>query len=130
MRVSRLSPLIAGVSLVVTGCAPSVQATRFSQLPPRPTDQEVLLYSTKIPECPYDEIGLVSGKPRTPWTSGDRVLAAVRARALELGGDAIVGLGQVRRVTGGTAVGESVSLDTTTDLTGTIVRFTDPDCRR
>lgn len=130
MPGSTLYTIVAGVSIMAVGCAPAVQSARFGEFSPRPSDHEVRLYSTKVPECPYEEVALVTGKARTPWTSTDRVLAAVRSRALELGGDAIVGLGQVRRVTGGTAVGESVSLDTTTDLSGTVVRFTDPDCRQ
>jgi hypothetical protein len=130
MPVSRLVALVAGVSIMAIGCAPGVSSTRFSEVAPHPADHEIRLYSTLVPECPYEELGLVSGKAKVPWTSGDAVLASVRDRARAMGGDAIVGLGQVRRVTGGTAVGESVSLDTTTELSGTVVRFTDPECRR
>lgn len=126
----RLAPLVATASLLAVGCAPSVDSTRFSDMTPRPPGHEIRLYSTLVPECPYEEVGLVTGTKKVPWTSGDEVLAAIRVRAREMGGDAIVGLGQTRRVTGGTAVGESVSLDSKTELSGTVVRFTEPECRR
>jgi hypothetical protein len=120
--------LALAAAAMAWGCAPSISATRFGDFAARPADHEVRLYSTRLPACGYEEVGLISGKRRTPWTSGEEVLAAMRRRAREVGGDAIVGLGTVAHP-GGVAPGESVSSDATGGLSGVVIRFTDPDCR-
>jgi hypothetical protein len=127
MRECGITLLIAGASALFLACAgrPHVRSVPFGSFPSQPPDHEVSLYSTKMPECPYEEVGLVSGERRGLGASDEQVLAAVIRQARKMGGDAIVGIGQVRHVSGG---GQSVSVDTM-PLSGTVVRFTDPHCR-
>lgn len=121
--------LLTGVSILTAGCGPAIQSTRFRDTVPEPTTGEILLYSLKLPECPYDELGLISGKRRGFLTSLDDVLERMRERVREMGGHAIVGLGASEVVTGASGVGQAVTVDTTDRLAGTVIRFTDPDCR-
>jgi hypothetical protein len=120
----------AVLAMVMAGCGPSIQSTRFMAARPEPTSGEILLYSTKLPECPYDEVGLISGKRRNFWVSMEDVLEEMKVRAREMGGHAIVGIGSGEVVTGATQSGNAVSLDTTELLTGTVVRFPEAQCRR
>jgi hypothetical protein len=127
MQRSSFIPLAA---LLFAACGASVHSARFVTRDPRPPGQEVIVYSSKLPECAYEEIGVVTGSPRTGFTSMQDVLEAVRERARKLGGDAIVGLGPARHVSGASVVGETISIDSKTSLSGTVVRFTDEGCRR
>lgn len=114
--------------LLLAACGPAISSAFFKQAPARPANSQILLYSTKVPSCPYEEIGVVKGRRRTPASLQD-VLAAMMQRAREMGGDAIVGLGQGRVVTGATAVDNVASVDVSDGLAGTVIRFTDPSCR-
>ncbi|MEJ2218365.1 MAG: hypothetical protein P8099_17315 [Gemmatimonadota bacterium] len=120
--------LIPASLLLLTACGPAISSAFFEQAPPRPPDSQVQLYSTRLPSCPYEEIGLVRGRKRA-FSSMQAVLASLQRRAREMGGDAIVGLGQGRTVTGATVVNDVASVDVSDGLAGTVIRFTDPDCR-
>lgn len=123
-----LRPLLAlTLTGTLAGCGPAISSARFTQAPPRPPDHEIRLYATKLPMCAYQEIGIVLGKERA-FTSLDDVIAAMRERALELGGDAIVGLGQTQNVAGGTIIDNTVSIESRDGLAGTVIRFTDEAC--
>ncbi len=45
-----------------------------------------------------------------------------------MGGEAIVGIGQMQSVGGGTVINGSVTIETRDGLAGTVIRFTDPAC--
>ncbi|HEX7118409.1 MAG TPA: hypothetical protein VF212_06455 [Longimicrobiales bacterium] len=119
-----------GIGSLLLACGPAVRSTPFGDFPPRPAGEEIRLYSTKLPECPYEEIGLISATRKDPWTPMEEVLAALLERVRQMGGQAVVGLGEVQRVGSGTVVGQAVSLDRESALSGTVIRFTEPDCQR
>jgi hypothetical protein len=103
------------------GCAPAVDTTMLGgPYPPRPPDEEVLTYSTRLPECPYAEVAVLAGFESDLTRSLDDTLEALRAEARRLGADAIVNLQRIERG------GESRR----SGYTGTAVRFTDEGCRR
>jgi hypothetical protein len=114
--------------LLLAACGPAISSAFFKQASPRPAGSVVQLYSTRLPSCPYEEIGVVKGRRRA-FASMQDVLSAMKERAREMGGDAIVGLGQGRTVTGATVVNDVASLDVSDGLAGTVIRFTDPNCR-
>lgn len=123
MRASALT-LVAGAAIAVSACSPAVRSGRFVPAPPNPPDHEIQLYSTKLPRCAYQELGLVSAKARHFWNTMEDLLAAARHRAREMGGDAIVSVREMGEVT---AIGESVS--TKDSVTGTVIRFKEPGCK-
>ena len=125
----RMRSLLATTALLAA-CGPSIQSARFQDVSPGPSADRILLFSSKLPECPYEEVGLITGKSRGFWTSLESVLEGMRDHARDMGGDAIVGLGTSEVVTGGSQAGNSVNVHTADRLTGTVVRFSDPDCRQ
>jgi len=115
--------------LLLAACGPTISSAYFKQAPPRPPEAEIQLYSTKAPTCPYEEIGLVRGR-KTALTTMQGVLVALQKRAREMGGDAIIGLGAGSAVTGATAITKDfATVDVNDGMSGTVIRFTDPDCR-
>jgi hypothetical protein len=88
--------------------------------PHAPDASEILVFSAKLPECPFEEIALISaeGAQSLLGTNMDRLLAALKDRAHELGGHAIVGLTERSRT-------EEVG----PGLSATAIRFTSSDCR-
>ena len=121
-----------GVPLLVLttpllACGPAVSSAVFMDVAPRTADHEIQLYSTKLPSCPYEEIGVVRARERS-FTSLQDVLAALQERAREMGGDAVVGVGQTESVSGGAVLENTVSVDSQEGLAGTVVRFTDASC--
>jgi hypothetical protein len=109
------------------GCAPEVRRVWFADRPtPRPASHPIQIYSTRAPECPYDEVGLVQARSITPATPMQEVLEAMRRGAREMGGDAVI----LRQVEGAASSESSGGLHPSTGLGGTVIRFSDPDCRR
>ncbi len=108
----RLWPLFL---LALPACVTSTRVVRLSPTPhePRPENTAIELYSAHLPRCPFEEIGIVSAHRETWLVPGDAVADALRNRARELGGDAVVRVGFL-------SAGE---------LTGTVVRFKQDDCR-
>jgi len=119
MSVSRL--FLAVASTAAFGCAPAVDTTMLGgPYPPRPPDEEILTYSTRLPECPYAEVAVLAGFESDLTRSLDDTLEALKAEARRLGADAIVNLQRIERG------GESRR----SGYTGTAVRFTENGCRR
>jgi hypothetical protein len=116
--------------LLVAACGPAVRSAPFKTVPPRPTDHQIVLFSTKLPTCPYEEIGLITAQRRHGFNSYESVLEAMKSRAREMGGDAVVALDQQQTVNGGTVIGKTVNINTGEALTGTVIRFTDSGCTR
>jgi hypothetical protein len=117
--------LLAGSA---AGCGPSIDSARFNGAPrPQPRTAEVQIFSAKLPECAFEELGIVTGKRRVSWTSLDEVLEALRVRAREMGGDAIVRLGASEAVEAGVYQG-GANVGTVPSLSGTVIRFSNPGC--
>lgn len=119
----RKSKGLAFVLLIVTSaCAPRVQVTPLGRtFPPRSPAQELAVFSTQTPSCPYEELAILTAYRGTLGEASrmEEVLAAIKERARTLGADAIVALRQVSE-------GGQVPRD---GYSGTAIRFTDPTCR-
>ena len=107
----RLLPLVV---LILAGCGPATGSVRLTPTVAAPTSETtaISLYSSTQPRCPVQDVGLITSQPRD-FTSEAMVLEGLRRQARRLGGDAVV---HVR------FIGEGI-------LSGTVVRFTSPDCR-
>ncbi len=114
--------LAAGLLALVVGCSPLVNSTPFGQTyPPRSAEAEILIYSARTPECPFEEIGLVTAHKRPHGTSMEEVLSALKQRTRVMGGDAVARLSEVPPVP---------ETERGPGLSGTVIRFSDEDCRR
>jgi hypothetical protein len=126
-----LSPLLC---LLLAACGPSISSGSFGPdgSQPRPKDAPVRIYQAARPNCEFQEIGIVRGQPRTRFDSLDDIFDAMRSRARDMGGDAIVGLA-VQEQRGETVVVANgpvpvASSAGVTTYSGTVVRFADPSC--
>jgi hypothetical protein len=112
------------VSLAVgatSACAPTVTITPLGAertYPAAPDTATLPLYSVAKPECPYDEIALITAEGQK---SADDILAALRAKARAVGGQAIIGYAESTRA----AAGVSWSV-----RTGTAIHFRSTDCTK
>jgi hypothetical protein len=84
----RLRPCVLAL-LLVAGCAPVVSVTPAGKLtaPPRPANCAIEFFRSKVPERPYDEL---AGLHSERGTSAGAVQDAMRAKACELGADAVI----------------------------------------
>ena len=106
-------------------CSPGVRATSFGSFFPRPDDHPIQVYRSTIPECQFEEVGIVSSRRENSFISMDKVLEALRIKARELGGDAVIGVSETNE-----ARNVRFGVDNDMVLSGTIIRFTDQDCQR
>jgi hypothetical protein len=122
--------------LAAGACSPAVQSAVYipgGAPTPVASDAAVRIYGQTRPQCAFEEIGWVSGEPRARRNSPDDVLEAMRARAREMGGDAIIGLSSSDRPTGAVSSGADApivvtAVSSSNVFRGTVVRFTDRTC--
>src|SRR5436309_6874865 len=74
----------------------------------------IALYSSQLPTCAFTEIAIVKARRETWMVSHDAAVTALRSKARELGGDALVRL----------AFGDNG------EVTGTVIRFARDDCKQ
>jgi hypothetical protein len=105
---------------IVTACAPTVQVTELTgAFEPRRSVEDVAVFTTLTPDCPYREIAIVNAfEANSPFSDLDDVLAAMKEKARGVGADAVVGVRLVDR--GGESTRKGYS--------GTAIRFEDEDC--
>ena len=111
-RPLRYVPLAA---LLTLGCV----TTSVGRLSPvryeaRPNDTPIQLFSSQLPTCAFTELAIVKARRETWMVSTTAAVDALRKKARQLGGDALVRL----------------SFDDGTDVTGTVIRFEQDDCMR
>lgn len=131
LNTRRVSSGILMLALL-TGCGPSVQLTKLSPtaLAPRPEDYPIQIMREKRPSCAFDELAIVNATRPNTLVSMDAMVEALRKKAREVGGDAIIGLSNEARVTGASPsyVDNSVDVDRKTVLSGTVIRFKSATC--
>ena len=114
--MSRNRVVLAAFAVGLASCAPQPRVTMIGQ--PHPPDAaEILVFSAKLPTCPFEEIALISAES-SGWTNMDQTLTALKQRAHQLGGHAIVGL-----------TDRPGTEEEGPSLSGTIIRFTSSECR-
>ena len=78
---------------LLAGCAVQVQSTQLRSIdyPVRPGDYIIAIYRDTLPQTSFVEIAAVQARKRG-IDSNEKVINALKDRARELGGDAIIGL--------------------------------------
>jgi hypothetical protein len=129
------SVLVLALSLAAAACGPAVQSATYMPLPePRAESGGMMrIYEHTRPDCPFEELGRLSGWRRLPTHTPDDVANAMRRRAADMGGDAIIGFGQRQEGPSGVIIpiSESASIGSISSgsvFVGTVIRFTDPEC--
>ena len=132
----RTQTLVLAVAGSLAACGPAVQSATYMPLPQRRAESGGMMriYEHTRPECAFQEIGRVTGHRRLPTHSPDQVANAMRRRAAEMGGDAIIAFGERQQDAGSVVIPVSQSAVVATDIgssshfVGTVIRFTDPSC--
>lgn len=115
VRGRALGVAIAG--LVMAGCGLHMTTTEIARpYPSLPPSTPIAVMSVGIPQCPFEELQLVTVF-ETLDVFGDDMLAAMKDEARRVGGHALVGLREVY-----------VDDDDDRGLTATVVRFVEQDC--
>lgn len=119
------------VVVILTACA-QASAIRFDtvqRFPVRAPGSQVAMYADEKPTCAYVEIGSVRSEGGD-FVSPKAIRTALVSHAQQMGGDAVVGVGQGTRVVGATYSVAGPVNTTLTTLQGTVVHFTDPSCTK
>lgn len=122
--MNRYRGILAGIVVAATACGPTVQVTKLGgTFPPRRALEEVAVFSTKVPVCPYGELAIVTAYRSQNWspTAMDEALDLLKEQARSLGADAVVGL---RVVSGGGGGGEPLR----EGYSATAIRFEEEAC--
>jgi hypothetical protein len=109
MRCAPFAALI-GLGCVTTSVA-RLSLTRYES---RSRETPIALYSSQLPTCAFTEIAIVKARRETWMVSNDAAVDALRSKAREVGGDALVRL----------AFGDN------SEVTGTVIRFERDDCKQ
>ena len=125
------------ICLALIRCSPAVNRVYLlpEPLPPKPPGHPITLYLDKEPQCPYQEIGLVTSRQRNKLVSMDTVIESLRKEARKMGGDAVIHI-----TLGDKAIGAVVShqpsfksstviVDHDPIVKGTIIKWLSEDCR-
>ena len=86
-------PVYAMSFFLLAGCAVQVQSTQLRSMdyPSRPDNHLIAIYRDTLPQTSFIEIAAVQARKRG-IDSEEKVINALKERARELGGDAIIGL--------------------------------------
>jgi hypothetical protein len=133
---AQTSMLVLTLSLAVAACGPSVRSATYMPQPQPRTETDpaaMRIYEHTRPDCDFEEIGRVTGRRSSPFNTPDQIANAMRRRAAQMGGDAIIAFGERDDGPSGVIipVSENASygvISSAPVYTGTVVRFTDPEC--
>jgi len=111
----------------LTGCSPSVRTITFQKLPPKSDDTQIKIFRVKMPQCNFEEIGIVHSCKRNRFISMEAVVNSLRVEARKMGGDALIDLNETNRIHQINKYGKIIRDPV---LSGTVIKFTDPNCRQ
>lgn len=134
----RLAGSAAIIALIISlsacsliAAAPYARSTALTPAayPPRPSHHPIQFFVSTRPRCAFREIANIRASASRFWQSRDDVLEALRSKAREIGGDAVVAFREESVVTG-VSENESggVDLDRTYVPQGIVIRYTDLTC--
>lgn len=130
LRSGALRASVLVVALLVSGCV----RTRVTVFDPRSANDRrtpaelIRFYELQRPTCEYREVGHVTARSSF-FGTWNKVQRDAREKAHRMGGDAIVSVRESSRITGAVFSKSQISATETTTLSGTVVRFTNPNCR-
>jgi hypothetical protein len=116
---------------LVAACGPQISSSVIVKASPQPTDHDIQVFLTRVPECPYQELGTVTASEGAFAGGVNTYLPAMKKRARELGGDALIGYKTASTTAGYVAVAPNVTAAVEGEIhSAVVVRFTNPDCMK
>lgn len=76
--------------LAATACVSATFVPTGAPYPPKPADCELQIFSSALPERPYEELGLVEGDGKWWKSDLEDVLPKLREEACRAGGDGLI----------------------------------------
>jgi len=127
-RTAFLKTCLILFAVFLSGCTPEVKSTPINDqyYPPNLNSESIALYYTKLPRCPYEEIGIVSSRQRNKLIKMEQVAESLMQRAREMGGDAVIQISLTERAMGVNKYGH---IDNDPVLQGIVIRWTQEGCR-
>lgn len=121
-RHRRLLPMMWILSMLVfsAGCATAKFVPTGQTYPARADDCSIEIFSSKVPDRPYEELGIIEGEGSFGADSLEDILPKMKQEACRAGGDAIIITSSQRSV----AVDDDSS-DEELDVTATVIRWTE-----
>lgn len=128
-RVTTRTPWIrsAGIliaALISTGCSSAKFIKTGSAYPARPDDCDIQVFSSKLPDREYEELGIIEGEGSMGADTLEKILPKMLREACRAGGDAIIL----------TSTQKSIDVqfykegsDEQMNVVATVVRWTDTD---
>jgi hypothetical protein len=116
---------------LAAACGPQIASSVIVKSPPQPADHDIQVFLTRVPECPYQELGTVTASEGALAGGVNTYLPAMKRRARELGGDALVGYKTANTTAGYVTVAPNVTAAVDGEIhSAVVVRFTKPDCMK
>ena len=122
IRILVLIPVVA----IVAGCASATYIPTGDAHPPKPENCDLEVFSSRTPDRPYEEIGIIEGEGSMGMDSLVEVLPEVIKEACLAGGDAIIITSTDRTVTVSGDAG-SVSSEEEFHAVATVIVWIDED---
>ncbi len=127
-RYRTLSPHLALIlgALVIASLLGGCSSARFiatgNTYPPRPEDCQIEVFSSRIPDREYVELGILEGEGSLGADTLARVLPKMKQKACEAGGDAII-LGSSGKSMNVSGDDNWISSDEKLNVTATVIRW-------
>ncbi len=127
----RSQAIASTLAIAVVGCGPQLHTTVLTDMRPAPraVDAPIQVFLTQRPKCPFTELATLKAAPGAFAGGPETYLPAMRKRARELGGDALIGYDQRSTVQGYVEVAPGVvAAAKGEEHRAVVIRFTDPAC--
>ena len=99
-------------------CGPKVKSYAYMEIPALPSDQEVVVFAETLPECEYEQVGLIAADD----------LKRTKDRARKMGADGIIGTVEADS-SGNNPKAAVCGTPKCVTFNTVAIRFSDPACR-
>ncbi len=106
------------VIVIFTGCSSAKFVQTGSSYPARPEDCSIEVFSSKLPDREYEELGVLEGEGSLGHDTLAKILPKMKREACKAGGDAIILTSRQK-----SADGFTDSNDEQLNVTATVVRW-------
>ena len=109
---------------LLSGCASAKFIATGKSYPAKPEDCSIEVFTSKLPDREYEELGILEGEGFLGADSFEDVLPKMKIEACRAGGDAIILLSSQKSVNV-SGNDDNITSDDKLNVTATVVRWTD-----
>ena len=116
--------MLCPVFAILVGCATATFVPTGDRYTAKPEDCAIQVFSSKLPDRGYEEIGILEGKGSLGKSSLENVLPKMKNEACLVGGDAIIlGSSQMNTRVVGSVENGNISSQEELNVTATVIRW-------